>query len=210
MQERRSPLDEASFPAVLAGAQQGAAWAAECLFTDLQPRLLRFLRAAEPRVADDLAGEVWLAMARGIGTFEGDLPACRAWVFAIARRRLADHRRTGARRATDPVDHEFFLDREDANTSRRGDTADLVMNRLSAQAAVDLISANLGPDQAEVLLLRVLGDLDVAHVAEVMGRTPNWVRVAQHRALHRLASVLTRQPEEDVTDVVMLADPAAI
>ena len=35
--------------------------------------------------------------------------------------------------------------------------------------------------------LIVLGDLDVAHVAEVMHRSPNWVRVTQFRALRRLA-----------------------
>jgi DNA-directed RNA polymerase specialized sigma24 family protein len=45
----------------------------------------------------------------------------------------------------------------------------------------------LPPDHAEVVLLRVLGDLDAAHVAEVMGRSVSWVRVTQHRALRRLA-----------------------
>jgi len=66
----------------------------------------------------------------------------------------------------------------------------IVLDRLAAQDAVDLIVANLPAEQAEVLVLRILGDLDVAHVAQLLGRTPNWVRVAQHRALRRLAQVL--------------------
>ena len=108
MDQRRTRLDESSFPRVLAGAKAGEAWAVEALFVDLQPRVLRFLRSSEGRAADDLAGEVWLAMARGIATFEGDVQAFRGWVFAIARRRLADHRRTGARRVTWPADPEDF------------------------------------------------------------------------------------------------------
>jgi DNA-directed RNA polymerase specialized sigma24 family protein len=38
--------------------------------------------------------------------------------------------------------------------------------------------------------LRVLADLGVDEVAAIMGRTANWVRVTQHRALRRLASRL--------------------
>lgn len=189
MQGSRRPLDSDTFAGVLAAARAGETWAAETLFVDLQPRLLRFLRSTEPRMADDLAGEVWLAMARGLATFEGDLAGFRAWVFTIARRRLADHRRTAVRRATDPVDHEFFRDRSDAPPDDE-DGMSVVTDRLSAQEAVDLIVATLPADQSEVLVLRIVADLDVAHVAEMMGHTPNWVRVTQHRALRRLAEAL--------------------
>jgi RNA polymerase sigma-70 factor (ECF subfamily) len=66
----------------------------------------------------------------------------------------------------------------------------IVTDRLSAQEAVDLIVATLPADQSEVLVLRIVADLDVAHVAELLGHTPNWVRVTQHRALRRLAEAL--------------------
>ena len=42
-----------------------------------------------------------------------------------------------------------------------------------------------------VRTLKVLGDLDADQVGEVMGRSANWVRVTQHRALARLADLLT-------------------
>jgi RNA polymerase sigma-70 factor, ECF subfamily len=201
---RTGPLDESSFPDVLARARSGDQGAAAVLFTDLQPRLLRFLRSAEPRVADDLASEVWLAMAQGLGRFEGDLAGFRSWVFTIARRRLADHRRTAIRRGTDPVDpHEYFSDRADGEG---GDASTSVIDRMSAQDAVNLISSSLPAEQAEVLLLRVIGELDVAHVAEVLDRTPNWVRVTQHRALRRLAQKLNENSNESV----MTTDPETI
>jgi RNA polymerase sigma-70 factor (ECF subfamily) len=54
---------------------------------------------------------------------------------------------------------------------------------------VDLLPA----DQAEVVLLRVVGGLDVAVVAQLTGRRPGTVRVIQHRALKRLAKELDRE-----------------
>lgn len=183
---------------MLAAARSGEAWAAEALFRDMQPRLLRFLRATEPRAADDIAGEVWLALAKGLRAFEGDLAGFRSWVFTIARRRLADHRRTAVRRATDPVDFD-----DAASLLPAADPAEqLVLQQLSAQEAADLVTALLPHDQAEVLLMRVLGDLDVAHVAQVLDRPANWVRVTQHRALRKLAEHFRENPAEPVTHAV--------
>lgn len=194
MQPPPSPLDEGSFAAVLDGARAGEEWAATALFVDMQPRLLRFLRSMEPRAADDLASDVWLAMAKGIATFEGDLVGFRSWAFTIARRRVVDHRRTAARRRTDPVDHDRFEDRAGA-----ADTELDVIAALSAQEALDFVARSLPHDQAEVLMLRIVADLDVAHVAEVMGRTATWVRVTQHRALRRLHAVLEKNSSLSVT-----------
>ena len=185
MSSVRGPLDPESFSDVLGAAKVGEEWAIEQLFVDLQPRLLRFLNGIEPGAADDLAGDVWLAMARGISGFEGDLAGFRAWVFTIARRRAADHRRSAGRRPATPTDSEFFNSLRDAS-----DTATEVIERLSGQQAVDLITSSLPDEHAELLLLRVLGELGVLQVAEIMGRSPNWVRVTQHRALRRLAEVL--------------------
>lgn len=191
--EPRAPLDEHRFPALLEAARSGERAATEALFHDVHPRLLRFLRSAEPRAADDLAGEVWLAVARGLAAFDGGPADFRAWVFAIARRRLADHRRTAARRATTPMEPDELARRVDllaGSGHRRVDPAEVVERALSAQEAIDLITAVLPPDHAETLLLRIVADLDVTHVAEVMGRSANWVRVTQHRALRKLSAAL--------------------
>lgn len=180
-----SDLDGTSFAAVLEAAQRGDERAIERLFVELQPRLLRFLVAQEPRAAEDIAAEVWLAVASRIAQFEGYWGDFRAWFFAIARRRLADHRRTAVRRRTDVVAGEEFEQR-----SARECTEQVVLDRFSGREAAALITSTLGGDQAEVLLLRLLGDLDVDQVAAIMQRTPNWVRVTQHRAVRKLAKSL--------------------
>ena len=178
-----SGLDEATFDELLPAAQRGDECAVEWLFVQLQPRLLRFLVAQESRAADDIAGEVWLAVATRIGQFEGGWSDFRAWFFTIARRRLADHRRTAVRRRTDVVDGNVFEIQPATET-----TEQLVLESLAGQDAATLITSTLGGDQAEVLLLRVLGDLDVDQVATIMQRPPNWVRVNQHRGVRLLAS----------------------
>ncbi len=175
--------DAADFEAVLAAAQSGQDWAVAVLFRDLQPRLLRFLRSQEPRVADDLAAETWLAIATGLASFTGDEGGFRAWVFTIARRRIIEHRRRSGRRRTDVTADEVFAALPATDLPDRQ-----ALERLAASDAVALITSLLSPEQAEVVLLRVLAELPAAEVAEIVGRNENWVRVTQHRALRKLAS----------------------
>ena len=66
------------------------------------------------------------------------------------------------------------------------------MLEFSTQAALDLI-ASLPPEQADVVLLRVLGGFDAEEVGAIMGKRPGTVRVLQHRALAHLAKVLSRE-----------------
>ena len=170
------------FAQVLDAATAGEEWAAAVLFDALQPSLLRYLRWEEPGTADDLAGETWLAVAERIQDFTGDEPALRAWVFSVARRRLADHRRRGARRRTQPVAPQ------DLNDVPGGeDPADLVLESISGQQAIDHLVASLTPGQAEVLVLRVVARLSVEDVAQILGKRPGTVRVTEHRALRRLS-----------------------
>ena len=58
--------------------------------------------------------------------------------------------------------------------------------------------AMLPHDQAEAVLLRYVVGLDAPAAARVLGKRPGAVRVAAHRGLRRLATLL---PSEDVTDL---------
>jgi len=174
------------FDAVLAAAQQGDERAVTTLYRDLRPRLAGYLRARESRAAEDIEGEVWLAVAQGLTRFRGDEDAFRAWVFSIAHRRIADYRRRSARRATVPVPVE------EMPQAAGPDPEALVLEQLSAEAATAFVIANLSADQAEVVLLRVIGGLDVQQVAELLGKRPGTIRVMQHRALRRLQAELAK------------------
>ena len=81
---------------MLAAAREGSEAAFTRLWRDGNPALLRYLRVTVPDCAEDIAGETWLQVVRGLANFRGDEQAWRSWLFTIARRRTLDeHRRRG-------------------------------------------------------------------------------------------------------------------
>ncbi len=174
------------FDATIAAARRGDAAAITRLYRAHQPRLLRVLRSEIGDAADDVASQTWLEVVGALGRFEGDEGGFRALLFTIARRRVADHRRTRRRRPATPSEPRPLDDTVEA----ADDTEATALAGVDGDRAVQRIMALLPPDQAEVLLLRVVADLPVEQVAAVLGRAPGTVRVQQHRALKRLAAAL--------------------
>jgi RNA polymerase sigma-70 factor, ECF subfamily len=175
------------FGEVLAAAQDGAQWAVAVLWQELHPQLLRFLRGLDPVAAEDVEADTWLAAARHLVGFRGDDQQFRAWMFTIARNRLNDWRRREARRGMAEALSERPADDDPAVTA---------LDVLRADAAVAQVRALLPRGQAEVILLRVLGGLEVAEVAAIVGKRPGTVRVLQHRGLRRLAEHLAEPAPE--------------
>jgi RNA polymerase sigma-70 factor (ECF subfamily) len=185
-------MDEIDLEEVIESARSGDEWAIACLFRAMQPQLLRYLTHYAPDAADDLASETWLSAARLLPDFEGASQDFRALLFTIAKRRVVDHYRRQGRRPKLAAFSDNISDRPDQH-----DVAQSAVEGLSANQAIELLTEILSPDQAEVVLLRVVADLSAEEVARVMGRSPGSVRVLQHRALQRLAKHF---PRDDVTN----------
>lgn len=166
----------------IARARGGDEAAFVVLFRTYQPLLLRYLRGVAPDVCDDLASEVWLDAVRGLGSFSGDESGFRGWLFTIARRRVIDLRRARGRRPE-------VLSAEPPDDTTAPDAAWELDQAVSTDRAIALIS-QLPPQQAEVVLLRVVAGLDVPAVAAIVGRRAATVRVQSHRGLRRLAEIL--------------------
>ena len=178
-----SDVTDTTFDGIFAAARLGEEWAVAAIWRDLHPRLLRYLRVTVPGGGvEDLASDVWLEVASGMGRFAGDRQAFLRWTFTICRRRVIDAGRREARRRTDPVAPEVLeLHAPKVDGELEG--------RLALDAALAHLS-RLPRDQAEVILLRVVVGLDADSVGEILGRRPGTVRVLQHRGLERLAAVL--------------------
>jgi RNA polymerase sigma-70 factor, ECF subfamily len=176
---------ESDFEALLLAAREGEAWALTSLFRSLYPRLRRYLASLDPNEGEDLASETWLDLIGGLARFDGDETALRAFAFTIAVRRLADLRRRRRRQRTDPQDPGGL-----AELAPTGDVENEALESIGTAMALQTIVCSLPREQAEVIMLRVIGQLDAETVGTILGKRPGTVRVMQHRALRRLASVL--------------------
>ena len=147
---------------------------------------MRYLRITAPGAADDVASETWLQVVAGLAGFSGGEGAFRAWLFTIARHRAIDWGRSQARRRTVPL-----AESDSAERLTVPDAAEAALERISTRAVLARVSA-LPPDQAEIILLRVVAGLDATEVARIVGKSPGAVRVAAHRGLRRLAAAADR------------------
>jgi RNA polymerase sigma-70 factor (ECF subfamily) len=173
-----------AFTDLISRAANGDEEAFRRLWTEMNPRLVRYLRVlTRGRDVEDLASSTWLDVFRSLGTFEGEEPQFRAWLVTIARHRHIDAIRYATRR---PVGVE--LGNVDPSRSELG-PGDLVAIASGTEHALDLI-ATLPADQAEAVTLRVIADLDVATVARIMDRSEGSVRVLSHRGLRRLKDLV--------------------
>jgi RNA polymerase sigma-70 factor, ECF subfamily len=175
------------FSRTLDAARDGAEWGVAALYRDLSGPVIRYLKVQAPNDAEDLASETWIDVARGLGRFSGDEDGFRRFVFAIAHRRLVDHVRKSRRRRTDPLPADVIEPQLPT-----GNVEAEVMDGFSHQEALALV-ARLPRQQAEVVLLRVLGGFTAEEVGRLIGKRAGAVRVLQHRALGRLATELRRE-----------------
>ncbi len=169
--------------ATLEDARRGDGDALVVLWRTYQPQLMRFLRARRALAPEDVSSQVWIDVGRAIGRFEGDGVAFQRWIFTIARRRAIDEQRRVTRRSEVLVD-----DRPEAGD--RTCRIDGVDEAASLEHALETVR-RLPMAMAEAVMLRVVYDMSVTDVAQVMRRTEGNVRVLVHRGLGKLQEMLT-------------------
>jgi RNA polymerase sigma-70 factor (ECF subfamily) len=179
-------MSETAFDTELARAQDGDEQAFATLYRRVNPGLLRFLRGTAVEAFEDVAADTWVEVVRALDRFVGDEQHFIAWIFTIAKRKAIDRGRYDGRRPVAPTDDVGSY------AAAAPDTAELVERADATDAAIALVRT-LPPDQAEVILLRVVAGLEIAHVAELVGKTNGAVRVLTHRGLKRLGATLAAQ-----------------
>jgi RNA polymerase sigma-70 factor (ECF subfamily) len=109
-------------------------------------------------------------------------------VFTIAHRRLVDDWRRRGRRPQ-PADGA-----EELAVLPGGDVEDDALARIGA-GTVHEVCGRLPADQRAVVLLRILADLTVEQVAQVLGRSVGSVKALQRRGLRALRAELETSSE---------------
>lgn len=176
-------IGDEEFPGVLARAQGGDHAALEVLYRDLAPLVLAYLRGNGAIDPEDTASEVFVAVVRGIGRFEGAERAFRSWVLTIAHRRLVDQLRRRGRRPEELVEPED----QSLQSLSDGVTAEALAVEGLGAAEVAALLDELTEDQRAVITLRIIEDMPIRDVAALLDKPVTAVKSLQHRALATLA-----------------------
>ncbi len=165
---------------MLAAAQEGSDWAWEIIVRNYGPNLKRFFQIRGTTDPDALVGEVFVDMARNIGTFGGEEPAFRSWVFVIAYRRLADERRRLSRRP-----HETPVEGVPEGVGQMQSAEDEALEQIGAEETEQMLDV-LTESQRDAISLRVIAGLTLQETAAVMGKPVGAVKGLQRRAISKL------------------------
>lgn len=162
-----------------------SAWAA--LYDGIAPQVLGYVRVRGATDAEEVLGDVFLHVARGIDEFEGDASKFRSWVFVIATSRLYDERRRLRRKPTDPLDAGA-----EERLSASIDIEAEVEQAAAAEEVRELLDV-LTADQRAVIELRVFADLTSQEVADIVGKPTGAVKALYRRGLGSLRRELEQR-----------------
>lgn len=155
-------------------------------------------RTDSRELAEDLTAATFEKAIVALPAFEWRGIPFGAWLIRIASRKLTDHYRTEARRATDLVDPGTVL--SDALTLSRECRRSPEAEDLSALAgeaeefALALEALDDIPDRyRQAISLRLLSELTTEEAAEVMGCTKATFAVLLHRGIKALRRAVERR-----------------
>jgi len=140
------------------------------------------LRIGNKTEAEDMTQQVFLNALKSISSFKWKGTPFSAWLFRIARNQVVDYLRKKSKRATAPLDESVVSSdsHPELTAERRLDIEQLLLATEQLTAA-----------QREVISLRFAGELSIAQVANVMGKSQGAVKALQHSAIVALRKVLS-------------------
>jgi RNA polymerase sigma-70 factor (ECF subfamily) len=139
------------------------------------------LKIGERTEAEDMTQQVFLNAFKSISSFKWKGTPFSSWLYRIAHNQIVDYLRKKSKRATVPLDESL--------TSGSGNP------ELEAERGLDikyLVSATrqLTKAQQEVISLRFAGEMSIAQVAKIMGKSEGAIKALQHSAIVSLRKTL--------------------
>ncbi len=155
----------------------------EILYQRYVTRLYRYLyaRVGCAAEAEDLTSQVFIAALEGLPRYRhrGNFAA---WLFSLARRKVADYYRAPEkRRRAETLDENLAAALADPLTG-------LIRQEDLRELAYEV--AHLPADGQELLRLRFAAGLGFEQIAAVLGRKPSAVKMAFYRLIERLSQIM--------------------
>ena len=140
------------------------------------------LKVGDRMEAEDITQQVFLKAIKSISSFKWKGFPFSSWLFRIAHNQVIDHLRKRTRRETVALEDTLLTSDDDPQ---------LALERKLDIEQLALATKELTRAQQEVISLRFAGELPIAQVAKVMGRSEGAVKALQHSAVVALRRVLT-------------------
>src|SRR5690349_13051012 len=157
------------------------------LLAVVRPVVVRYCRARlgtdRAMAVDDVAQEVCLAVLTGLAKYRFEKRPFLAFVYGIAAHKVADVHRAVTRSRVD-------LDIEVPDVEDGAEGPEQHALRLELSDELRRLLDELPEKQREILVLRGAMGLTAEETAAATGSTAGAVRVAQHRALNRLRTLM--------------------
>jgi len=154
------------------------------LYEEYFDKIYRYiaLRIGDRMEAEDITQQVFLNAIRAISSFKLRGVPFSAWLFRIAHNQVVDYLRKKARRATTPLEESLIISE---------DAPQLIAEQKQDVERLRLATRKLTPAQREVIAFRFAGELSIAQVAKVMGKSEGAVKALQHSAIVALRKALS-------------------
>jgi RNA polymerase sigma-70 factor (ECF subfamily) len=152
----------------------------ERLYRRFAPAVVGYLRAQGVDDPEAVMQEVFISVLARIDKISGGEDGARTLLFTIAHARVVDHHRQRAR-VTPTIEYSPELDGRSTRSAE-----EIALAQAGDESTIAILSS-LKEDHREVLLLRVVADLPLEHVAKVMGKSVGSIKQLQRRALLALS-----------------------
>ncbi|MGA2174142.1 MAG: sigma-70 family RNA polymerase sigma factor [Verrucomicrobiota bacterium] len=168
-------------------SQAGSLEAFEELVSRYERRIYAFTAQwrCNPSEAREVTQDAFVRAFQAIAQFDTRRPFA-PWLFAIARRRCVDLHRHFRPVSEDPLPDLPDLD----------DPAEVLARREEGENVWRLARRHLGDGQYQAIWLRYAEDMNVAEIAQALGKTQTHVKVLLFRARQKLAGPLRRAGRE--------------
>ncbi len=171
---------------VVAAARNGDRQAMRAVYEALAPAVTGYLRAKGVTDPEATTGDVFVALLTRLDRVTGGADGLRKLTFSIAHARMVDDHRKRARTPAS-VSYDPECDRRSVDSAEADALAAL------STARVQAVLARLPEDQREVLTLRVVADLSIEQVAEIMDRSQGAIKQLQRRAMIAVRGILAER-----------------
>ena len=171
---------------LVARAQQHEQGAFAELYEKYFDRIYRYiaLKIGDKFEAEDMTQQVFLKALKSIDSFKWKDVPFSAWLYRIAHNQIVDHLRRSSRRPTSPLEEAVLHVEDPGGNPQTQVEVNFDLERMVAA------TRKLTPAQREVIALRFTGELPIAEVSRIMGKSEGAVKALQHSAVVALRRIM--------------------